>query len=126
MTVAPSAVVGLVLGATLAACASTPSPRAPRQTPASTAQTAVIDGAAVYAHACRMCHGPDGRGGTRFAGAAAVPDFSAATWQAPRAPEAIAAAVRDGVPGGRMPAFRDRLTPAEIDAVAAYVKSLEP
>lgn len=73
------------------------------------------DGAAVYALACRRCHGDQGRGdGSLAHRVGPVPDLK---------PGRPAALIRTTVLNGRgaMPAHRNRLTPAQIDAVVDYV-----
>lgn len=71
---------------------------------------------------CSFCHGGDGTG-KNWIGQFMEPkarDLTQYTLQSlPRA--ALVARIRDGLPGTSMPAWRDVFTPAQIDAVAAYV-----
>ncbi len=75
-----------------------------------------IDGAAVYAQRCAVCHGASGEGGVgpTLAGGAVVEAF-------PDAADQIAV-VTEG--RGGMPDFGTALSPEEIDAVVRYTRSL--
>jgi cytochrome c oxidase cbb3-type subunit 3 len=76
-------------------------------------------GAEVFADNCASCHGADGTG-DRSQGA---PDLSDAIWLYGAGFEAIHDMVWNGG-FGMMPAWSDRLTEAEIRAVASYVHGL--
>ena len=73
---------------------------------------AAVDGPSVFAASCAQCHGFSGEGG---AGPQIAGRFDG---------RASTAAKQVGGGGITMPAFRSKLTAAEIDAVAAYVASL--
>lgn len=73
-------------------------------------------GAAVFAERCAPCHGADGRGGERGPDIVSTPDA------ARRTPDVIARLVREGVPGGGMPAVP--LEPDDVRAVASHVRTL--
>ncbi len=77
------------------------------------------EGAAVYADNCSACHAEDGTG-DRSQGA---PDLTDAVWLYGSDPETITRIVHSG-PFGVMPAWSDRLSEADIRAVASYVHSL--
>jgi mono/diheme cytochrome c family protein len=85
-------------------------------TVASSVSSDVEEGAAVFASNCAGCHASDGSGGVgpALVGTDALAGFADS--------EAVSRFVAVGVPG-RMPGFETRLTPDEIDAVAAYVFS---
>jgi mono/diheme cytochrome c family protein len=71
-------------------------------------------GADVFAANCASCHGSDG-------GGSAGPDLAdGAMVDAYPAIEDEIAVITEGSP--TMPAFADRLTPEEIEAVAAYTR----
>jgi cytochrome c oxidase cbb3-type subunit 3 len=74
-------------------------------------------GATLFGERCRACHGDDGKGGVG-------PDLTRATYGYGRNPEAVAQTIRSGRPGG-MPAYGNRLSADEIQAVVTYVLSLE-
>jgi dihydro-heme d1 dehydrogenase len=84
-----------------------PSARAPTQ--------AMASAGADYATLCAACHGPQRLGGT---GPALLPE-NLERLRKPAAAETIA----KGRVATQMPAFGDRLSPAEIDALVAYVYS---
>jgi cytochrome c6 len=74
-----------------------------------------VDAAAIYGAKCVVCHGKDG------AGSAAGKKMGAPDLRTLKASEQdVAAAITNGK--GKMSAFKGKLTPEEIDAVAKYVK----
>jgi len=87
-------------------------------------------GAALYAQHCASCHKPNAEGTsdwkTRDANGRLPPpplNGSAHAWHHPL--DVLRTAVeRGGAPvGGSMPAFADRLSPQEVDAILAWVQS---
>lgn len=79
-------------------------------------------GERLYQHNCAFCHAADGTGMNwigRFMEPPArdLTRFSAQTMPQPR----LVATIRDGIDGTSMPAWRDVLSPAEIEAIADYV-----
>jgi len=80
-------------------------------------------GNVVFATACRRCHGTLGRGDTEYARTRdlEVPSLVAADWALADSLETVRHRVFIGHTGG-MPTFSlSRLSPREIDAVAAYI-----
>ena len=71
------------------------------------------DGAALYAQHCAACHGAERLGGQ---GPVLLPDSMGRL----RPPQA-AAVIAQGRPATRMPGFADRLSPPEIEALAAHI-----
>jgi mono/diheme cytochrome c family protein len=71
-------------------------------------------GAAVYADNCASCHGADGGGGV---GPALADGAVVASFPEPAAQIAVITEGRDG-----MPAFGDRLSAEEIEAVTVYTR----
>ncbi len=67
------------------------------------------------AGACVACHGTDGRPTVPDA-----PDLTNADWQRQHTDEALAKSIANGK--GTMPAFKG--SPADIEALVAYVRSL--
>jgi mono/diheme cytochrome c family protein len=82
-------------------------------------------GAELWRRRCAMCHGDDGRGDTQVAERTPMPDLASASWQRSRSDERIRAAIRLG---GRapMPAFKDRLTSEDLDALVRFIRALGP
>jgi mono/diheme cytochrome c family protein len=75
----------------------------------------------IYQRACARCHGPSGRGGIASAEGPAPQDFTDASWQQSRSDSQIAETVRSGK--GPMPSFDSVLSPEEVEAVTAAVRS---
>jgi cbb3-type cytochrome c oxidase subunit III len=83
------------------------------------------DGATLYGTFCAACHGPRGEG-MRYPGMPAFPAVGNPDFLATASDRFIAATVRHGRPGRRMPAWGEKdggLRPAEIDAVVAHVRA---
>jgi cytochrome c oxidase cbb3-type subunit 3 len=76
-------------------------------------------GAKLFADNCASCHGVDGRGLRQFG----APDLADAIWLYKGTPEAIAKQITNPS-HGVMPAWGQRLDPATIKMLAAYVHSL--
>jgi cytochrome c6 len=74
------------------------------------------EAAALYASKCAVCHGKDGSGSPAGKKMGA-PDLT----KAKESEQKIAAVIANGK--GKMTAFKGKLTPEEIDAVAKYVKA---
>jgi cytochrome c6 len=87
-----------------------------------TAAPMLADGAATYKAKCAMCHGPDGAGQTamgknmklRDLGSAEVQKATDAEWTK---------LITDGK--GKMPAYKGKLSDAEIKAVIAFMRTLK-
>lgn len=98
------------------------------ETPAPTTETptagGVADGAKVYADRCALCHGATGKGdGPASAGLDPKPrDHTNGTYMNARTDEDLLGVIRDGK--GAMPAWKDVLTDAEIQAVLKQVRTL--
>jgi len=83
-------------------------------------QESLLLGADVYAQSCARCHGTDGEG-TRRAPSLNVKGYLEETSDA-----AMQQIITLGVPGTAMPAWGDRLTDAEIQAVVGMIRSWQP
>ena len=83
------------------------------------AATDGTEGEVIYKARCKVCHGGDGTP-KKFAKDSAV--FNDEAWKKATSLEAIQELVAEG--RKRMPAFRNKLTPEEIRAVSAYIKTL--
>lgn len=86
-------------------------------------------GEQLYREACAACHGADGTGApqTTVGFAVPLPDFTDCNFASREANADWAAIVRDGGPVRGftpiMPAFRDALTPDEIQRVLEYIRT---
>ncbi len=77
-------------------------------------------GQTLYAQNCSRCHGADGQGTRRAPALNVQTFFDKVTTDA-----AMIQIVSSGVPGTAMPAWGDRLSTSEIEAIVAYVRSWE-
>lgn len=75
----------------------------------------LVQGAAIFAERCAVCHGPNGAGniGPALNG-------TAHSWH--HADQDLRITIRDGIPRTQMKGHGEDLTQAEIDAVIAYFK----
>jgi cytochrome c6 len=74
---------------------------------------APVSGLVVFHTQCSRCHGEDGRGKAIFT----TPSFLASRLSAAEMEQVIASG------RAKMPSFKDKLSAAEITAVAAYIKA---
>lgn len=85
-----------------------------------------VDGAALYASQCALCHG-DGGGGDGMAAGMLDPrptNFTAAGYWQRADRDALRKTVREGRPGTGMAGFAGKLTAEQIDAVLAYLEKV--
>ncbi len=94
-----------------------PTPR-PATPPSST--PLAIDASKLYATNCAPCHG-DNRHGIYDLGGTLIPESLAA-----RSDTAIQQTISEGIPYTAMPAFKDTLSPEEIDALVQFIKYTSP
>ncbi len=78
-------------------------------------------GKELYDQKCAMCHGKDGVAKPIAKGAG---NFNDPKWQATKPEAAIVQTITDGK--GKMASYKDKLTPEQIKALAAYIKPLAP
>ena len=88
------------------------------------AKLAGIDGKALYEGKCKSCHAIDGKG-SKAMQKNNIPDLSNADWQGKHDRAKIVAVVTDGIPDTKMSAFKAKLKPEEIEAIAVYVKTMK-
>jgi mono/diheme cytochrome c family protein len=84
----------------------------PTTVPPTTTTTAPLNGGAIFAANCVICHGENGEGG-----------YGANLQLSSLTRRQIITTVTNG--RGAMESFADLLTPAEIEAVAKFVKRLQ-
>ena len=77
------------------------------------------EGEATYKARCKVCHG---EGGVPKSFAKGSPAFNDQAWKEATSVEAIEKVVAEG--RKKMPSFQNKLTPEEIKAVSAYLKTL--
>jgi thiol-disulfide isomerase/thioredoxin len=75
---------------------------------------------------CASCHGHEGRGDGPSAAELRPPprDFAARPWRFEPTLESIHQVILDGIPGTAMPGSSAALSPADVDALTAYVHEL--
>jgi len=74
---------------------------------------------------CKSCHGEDGKAKTKMGEKEKIPDLTNAAWQKKHSDAAIKDAITNGSKeNAKMKAFKDKLTPEQIDALVKHVRSL--
>jgi cytochrome c6 len=76
---------------------------------------------------CNICHGDDGRGDTEKGRKLKPPDFTTGKWFNETTDKEILETIRNGVKNKKgevlMPGFQTKLTPGQIETLAAYVRT---
>jgi len=80
----------------------------------------------VYDAKCKACHGPEGEGNTKVGRKEHIPDLGSLGWKLQHPDAEVRKTISEGStkPGSKMKAFKDRLTPEEIDALVHYLHRL--
>lgn len=103
------------------AVAATGAAAIPRPDPA-----AVVGGQPLFAVNCVACRGPGGNGDGAAAGSNGMRPTDLTTGDAvPHSDDQLAAGIRDGIAGTRMPGFGDRLSDDQIRDIVAFVRDLQ-
>jgi mono/diheme cytochrome c family protein len=76
----------------------------------------------LYDKKCAMCHGADGVAKAMGKGSANLNDPA---WQAKNSVDAIVQVTTDGKKDTKMPGYKDKMSAADIKAVAEYIKTLK-
>lgn len=82
-----------------------------------------VNAASLYSKSCATCHGPKGTPSASMSHSMGVPDFSKPATLASLPDSVLVATVTNGK-GRLMASFKGRLTPEEIVALVAYVRTL--
>ena len=77
--------------------------------------------AEIYVTNCQLCHGPNGTGSPLVNGSA----FVDRKWKHGTTFAAVTRTITNGVPNTQMLPFKEKLTPQEIAALAALVRSFD-
>ena len=83
-----------------------------------------VDARGLFNENCAKCHGMDGRAKTFHGRLVGAQNFTDAKWRAEVTDADISDAIKKGPEA--MPAFGKKLSPAEIDALVAYVDTFKP
>ena len=78
------------------------------------------DGAALWAQNCASCHGKDGSGATTMGKKLGVKDYSKDQGFSDAEATNV---IKNGK--GKMKAYKDKLSDADVNALVAYVRSLK-
>ena len=78
------------------------------------------NGLALYSRRCVMCHGRDGKGFK----AMKSQDFTDPKWQASVKDEQIADIIKNGKKESHMPAFGDKLSDEEVQAIVTHIRTM--
>jgi len=82
-----------------------------------------IDAHGIFLENCATCHGQDGRAKTFHGRMAGAQNLTDAKFQSDTSDEAIRDAIKTGPKA--MPAFENKLSASEIEALVAYVRTLK-
>lgn len=88
--------------------------------PIATTAESIALGAELYAANCARCHGPEGQGTPR------APALNVKSFLTETNDQAIELIVTGGVPGTAMPAWGDRMSAANIQAIVGFIRQWEP
>ena len=80
-----------------------------------------VDARGLFAENCVTCHGQDGRAHTFHGWLVGAQNFANLEWQMGTTDGQIVNAIKAGP--GLMPAFANKLSPSEIEALAKYVRA---
>lgn len=83
--------------------------------------TQKVDAKGLFLENCARCHGKDGRAKTLHGELVGAQDFADSDWKTDVTDDQVIHAIQTGP--GLMPAFGKKLSEAEIEALAVYVKS---
>ena len=87
--------------------------------PIPTTEESIALGGELYSANCSRCHGPDGQGTPR------APSLNVKSFLVDTTDQAIQQIITLGVPGTAMPAWGDRMTDAEIQAIVGFLRQWE-
>lgn len=88
------------------------------------AQARAAESPALFAKHCASCHGKDGKAQTPAARKLGVKDLTLSKLPDGEVTRQLLEGRKDTRGNQKMPAFKDKLSPAEIKSLVAFVKSL--
>ena len=83
-----------------------------------------VDAPVLFTENCATCHGQNGRARTFHGWLLGAQNFTDARWQTNTSDAEVIHAIQTGP--RLMPAFQKKLSTAEIEALAAYVRTFKP
>ena len=83
-----------------------------------------VDARGLFAENCATCHGQNGHGRTFHGWLLGAQNFTDVQWQIDTSDAEIVHAIKTGP--GLMPAFEKKLSAAEIESLAAFVRTFKP
>jgi mono/diheme cytochrome c family protein len=83
-----------------------------------------VDARGLFAENCAACHGQNGRARTFHGWVLGAQNFTDVQWQIDTSDAEIVHAIKTGP--GFMPAFEKKLSTAEIESLAAFVRTFKP
>ncbi len=104
--------------------ADKPKPKADSSKDDATPAASSADGKAIYLKKCKSCHGVSGAADTTLAQKHDIESWKEPGWKGKWSLSKVEDIVTNGKSGTKMKAFKDKLTPEEIDAVSVYSRSL--
>ena len=82
-----------------------------------------VDAQGLFHENCAICHGKNGRAHTFHGRLVGAQNLTDPEWQSETTDADIIHAIKTGP--GKMPAFEKKLSPTEIEALAAYVRTFK-
>ncbi|HEY5042852.1 MAG TPA: c-type cytochrome [Verrucomicrobiae bacterium] len=83
-----------------------------------------VDAHGLFGENCATCHGQNGRARTFHGRLVGAQNLTDAMWQDDTTDDQIINAIKTGPRA--MPAFAEKLSPSEIEALTAYVRTFKP
>jgi mono/diheme cytochrome c family protein len=84
------------------------------------------DIADVWKAKCKSCHGEDGKAQTKMGQKESIDDFSSPAWQKHESDEELREVITEGSSRNKkMKAYKDKLTPEQIDGLVRYIRTLK-
>jgi len=77
----------------------------------------------IFEQRCKVCHGADGKAQTKKGRQLKAKDFTRPKFQQHTTDKEIVDAITNGIKKRKMPAFKDKLSPEEIQALVGYVRA---
>ena len=87
-------------------------------------QAQATDGKALYEKSCKMCHGADGTPNPAMLKMLPTLPTLNAKFMANVSKDSVVKLLTNGSANGKMKGYKDKLTPAQMSAVADYLKEM--